>query len=162
MITPDSRPSTPRPAERGFSLVELLVVLLIVGILMAIGVSTQNSAKRSSKRQEAIVAAHTVQKAVEGFRRDREGRVPSRQADWPVAAVGPVDADLNRRYMGARLPDTIGLAVQREFGGRRSDIVPAVPPPPGSQLRVQYAAVAATRATESRRADFIASGAVCR
>lgn len=127
--------------EGGFTVIELLVVMVILGVLFFIAMSTFGGSKTTVKRQEAIVAAHSLQTAVEAFRRDREGRVPSTSADWPVAAAGPIDADATRRYMRARFPETVSLSV----------LTKATPTGPGTAfiraaegstpLSVEYAAI---------------------
>jgi prepilin-type N-terminal cleavage/methylation domain-containing protein len=103
--------------EGGFSLIELIIVMVIVAILVAGAVLSQKGSKTAVNRQDAIVAAHSLQKSVEAFRRDREGRVPSRlangatPADWN-GTRGPVDQDLNRPYMQAPWPTNVSMAAR--------------------------------------------------
>ena len=124
-----------------------MIVLLIVGILMGVAFSTQRGASKSVKRQDAIVAAHSLQKAVEAFRRDREGRVPSRlagpstPADWN-GAQGPIDQDVNRPYMQAVWPQNVALSATRAFGGTATlgSFTPTTP----TTLSVRYEAISAS------------------
>lgn len=129
-----------RRAERGVTLIELVVVMVIGLILAGAAIATYDGTEDTARRQEAIVAAHSLQKSVESFRRDREGRVPSRPTDWPVAIKGPVDADASRPYLRSRFPEGIRLDVNRRFAGNVSAIVGAHAPP-NARFSVEFLAI---------------------
>ena len=137
-------------SEGGFSLIELLVVLIIVGILMAFAIGSQDGAKKAVKRQDAIVAAQSLQKSVEAFRRDREGRAPSRlaggglPADW-LGAKGPIDQDVNRPYMLATWPENVRMTARTiTSGGATITNLGSYTPATPTSLSVTYEAVSAS------------------
>lgn len=136
---------TGRHREGGFTLIEILIVLIIVGILMAIAIGSQDGAKSAVKRQDAVVAAHSLQKAVEAFRRDREGRVPSRTvpADWN-GKRGPVDQDVNKPYMQAPWPDNVQLVARTVLSNGGQVSLASYTPTTPTTLSVTYEAVSAT------------------
>lgn len=74
-------------AERGVSLVEVIVVLLIVAILVASILAGTNSSKRAGAVTAARAAAASYHDAIEAFMRDHGGRTPvwNNASDWPSA-----------------------------------------------------------------------------
>lgn len=76
-------------AERGVSLVEVVIVLVIVAILMAAIVAGQSSSKRAGSVTAARAAGANYHDAIEAFMRDHGGRVPRWNVaeDWPASAV---------------------------------------------------------------------------
>lgn len=65
-------PSKPRcSAERGFSLVEMLIAMVVLAILAAIAVPTYNESVRKSRRSEAFTALATLQQAQERWRNNQ-------------------------------------------------------------------------------------------
>lgn len=141
MTSPTTLQLPARDGERGFSMIELLVVLIIMGILAGSVISTMGGTKSTAVRQEAIVSAHSLQKSVESFRRDREGRVPSNSRDWPNAVAGPIDEDAARPYMRARASEKVNVRVWRSVrNGPRTPIAPS--PQAGNAVRLQIDYVA--------------------
>ncbi len=63
--------------QSGFTLVELIVVVVIIAILMAGSLYAFQSSRQSSYRSEVKTAARTYQKAIELYRLDHGGNVPS-------------------------------------------------------------------------------------
>jgi prepilin-type N-terminal cleavage/methylation domain-containing protein len=115
-----------RSAERGFTLVEIIVVLVIVAILMAIILPSFGGAKHTSDHQMLVTAAQDYADAVESFRLDHDGLVPQTSADWPAdaarAVLGPVDSITGKPYMhrgaptGVTDPNSISVTVQLRTG----------------------------------------------
>jgi prepilin-type N-terminal cleavage/methylation domain-containing protein len=117
---------TPRD-ESGFTLVELLIVMVIMAILLGVLISTFGGSKDAAGNEDAIVTAQSLQKAVEAFRIDREGRVPSDATDWPAAAKGPVDATTGQPYMRTPVADSVlgGQVVVKASTGPAPGAVPS-------------------------------------
>ncbi len=74
MNTPSSRfqPSTRRPFQSGFSLLEMVFSLSVVGILSSIAYPAFSSTLAAARRSDALVALMTVQTAQERFRANHE------------------------------------------------------------------------------------------
>lgn len=89
--------------ERGFTLVEVLVVMMIIAVVTSFGVMSLRSSRDTGGRLEVKAAAMRYADAVERFQAEH-GRTPPRlgTADWPAGALasGPV----KRLEIGAGAP----------------------------------------------------------
>lgn len=74
MNTPSSRslPSTRRPFQSGFSLLEMVFSLSVVGILSSIAYPAFSSTLAAARRSDALVALIAVQTAQERFRANHD------------------------------------------------------------------------------------------
>lgn len=90
-----------RPAERGFTLLELLVVLAILGLLAAIVGPQVIKYLGSSKTQAAQVQAKNIAAALQLYRLDA-GRYPTTQEGLGALVKAPASASL---WNGPYLPD---------------------------------------------------------
>lgn len=131
----DARPSrflnARRPEERGFSLVEIIVVLAIIAILLAI-VSTQfRGSKRAAHYKVATSTAIGYADAIEAYMADN-GQTPPVLGStvWPNTSRaqrlgGPLNLMLvdskgqPRRYMKLKVPEAIQSGVV-DFGTNKA------------------------------------------
>src|SRR5690606_23508693 len=55
-------------AERGFTLIEIIVVLVLVGVLLAVGLSSLSSVRRNSADTRYVSAASTIWRGIGSYR----------------------------------------------------------------------------------------------
>ena len=67
--------------DKGFTLIELMVVVLILGILMAIAIPVFTSASARAEQRACEASMTTVERAWEQYVADQEGSVTT-PADW--------------------------------------------------------------------------------
>lgn len=76
-------------AQRGFTIVELLIVIVVIGILAAITIVAYNGVTARANTTANAAAASTVIKKVEAFNADR-GRYPTGPSQLTTGATGTV------------------------------------------------------------------------
>jgi prepilin-type N-terminal cleavage/methylation domain-containing protein len=151
-------------AERGVSLVEVVVVLLIVAILAGSILAGRNSTKRAGAVTAARAAGASYHDAIEAFMRDHGGRVPiwGDNNDWRDSALsgsgvpagsgaggqwGPINVSAVSKPYLEKIPEGIasGRVVIVNSGtttsspGVRSRLVYQAIPPRRYRLSVQRA-----------------------
>ncbi|MCB0877620.1 MAG: type II secretion system protein [Thermoleophilia bacterium] len=77
MVAPQLRSTRARHAERGFTVVEMMVVLLIALILMGLAIIAFRGAKSSTYAKETVAAGSTYVQAVSGFQSDHANKNPT-------------------------------------------------------------------------------------
>ena len=81
--------------QRGFTLLELLVVMLVLGLLAAVGVPSFLLQKDKARDGEAKIAVRTAATAIETYRTDNDGEY-SDATEADLRDIEPIlnDADL--------------------------------------------------------------------
>lgn len=86
--------------EKGFTLIELMIVILIIGILVAIAVPVYNSARSSAQRGACQDNMRTIDSAIMQYSIAKDGAWPSGMSDLvptylasptPQCPIGPTD-----------------------------------------------------------------------
>lgn len=67
--------------QKGFTLVELMVVVIIIGILVAIAVPVYNNVQDNAKKNACKASARTILGAVEVYKADHNGAAPTAIGD---------------------------------------------------------------------------------
>lgn len=104
-MTDHSSPLSNRNRERGFTLLELLVVLAILGLLAAIVGPQVIRYLGSSKTQTAQVQVKNVAAALQLYRLDA-GRYPNKEEGLRALIKAPASAPM---WNGPYLPDESGI-----------------------------------------------------
>ena len=74
-----------RPAARGFTLIELMIVLLVVAVVMVIAIPTFNAQMRKSRRSEIIAQLQALALQQEQFRANNTTYASTAQLGNPTA-----------------------------------------------------------------------------
>jgi prepilin-type N-terminal cleavage/methylation domain-containing protein len=85
-------------AERGFTLVEIMIVVLIIGILLAIAVPNFVRARESSRAKACVSNLKQIDAAKEQWAMDNNKRTGARANDRPRAELHEVHAELSVRW----------------------------------------------------------------
>ena len=72
--------------QRGFTLVELLVVVAIIGILSAVAMASLVNALDKGKQKRSMSDLHSIAEAIEAYHIDK-GSYPMGVSDWPTLQV---------------------------------------------------------------------------
>jgi general secretion pathway protein G len=94
--------------NRGFSLLEMLVVLLIIGMLAALVGPKLFSKVDSSRVQTAMVQMKTFKGTLETMRLDI-GRFPSQDEGLQLLTKAPTDEKIRTRWRGPYLDEELPL-----------------------------------------------------
>ena len=90
-----------RNGERGFTLIELMIVVVVTGILVAIGLANYASMQDQARVSQVKSTMHIVQLATEEFATRNNGTYPSGPADTSVEGT----FTLSGLLPGATMPD---------------------------------------------------------
>lgn len=100
----------PRRSERGFSLIELIVVGLIIAILLGVIISTFRGSKKATYAKAGQVSAYAYQDAVEAYMADNGQRAPhiGDKTQWHVDADrGPIDPQFSNKTYMRTIPEQV-------------------------------------------------------
>lgn len=75
-------------SDRGFTLIELMVVVVVVGILAAIGIANYGNAQARAREASTKSNMHTFQLAAEDYGVRNDGTYPSTAANVATALAG--------------------------------------------------------------------------
>jgi prepilin-type N-terminal cleavage/methylation domain-containing protein/prepilin-type processing-associated H-X9-DG protein len=90
--------SSPPPAERGFTLTEVLVVITIIAILAALLIPSLKSVLESAKATKDLSNLRQIGALVQSYLNDKDQVLPA-TATWPGTSGTPV---LYPKYVGSR------------------------------------------------------------
>lgn len=85
------RTSSPRPAARGFTLVEILIVVVILGILAAVVIPRFASASNDAVKSALSRQLQTIDSQVELYRTNNGGAFPTTHETSPMGEDGTND-----------------------------------------------------------------------
>jgi general secretion pathway protein G len=89
---------TARPAEQGFTLLELMIVMVVIGILAAIAIPSYTNSVRNAKEAVLREDLHTMRAAIDSYTVDKQ-KAPQSLDDLVQSGylkVMPVDPFTNR------------------------------------------------------------------
>jgi prepilin-type N-terminal cleavage/methylation domain-containing protein len=129
--------------ERGFTIVELLIVIVVIGILAAITIVAFNGVQQRARNTQYKTDASTIVKKAEALNADT-GAYPDASGDF-AGEIGALPAGVSVTYVTSA-PSTAfstsdTAAAVYETGGVKNYKVSVCPASPAAQtgLRVYYA-----------------------
>lgn len=134
-MTPHGRTPRARPLQRGFTLIEMVVVLAIVGILAAAALPLQELVLRRTQEQALRAALRDIRNALDEHRR----LVQSGQVE-PGPGGSPYPAELRVLVQGVLLKGPAGPAALPAERPDSADRLPPAPPVPQSPSAAAFAA----------------------
>ncbi len=100
-------------SERGFGLVEIIIVVVIAAILMAAIIPMYQSARKTARQKEAIAAMNEYARAIAAYKGDSAGKVPmspttdtwpNQPAGWKINR-GPLNPLTGKPYIRSGAPE---------------------------------------------------------
>jgi len=108
-----------RRNQRGFTLVELMIVVIIVGILAAVAIPMYQGATERAKASEAVAALGTVRGAMRVYYAEHGTYVNAAFTDGAAVTAGSVldvsDTDLLGRYFSTECYSFSGAPTANAF-----------------------------------------------
>jgi general secretion pathway protein G len=106
--------------QKGFTVVELLVVIVVIGLLAAITIVSYTSIQQRSRDETRTSNIRDVQKALEKYRADN-GMYPSVGSDNTGYALTALDTALVPKYLDSIPVNPSGSAYQYVRGAVAND-----------------------------------------
>ena len=114
-------------SNKGFTLIELIIVIAIIGTLSAIAVPNYLKYKNNAKITLAIADIRIIEKQIALFVLDNNGRLPDNLSDVPTIG-GPINDPWGNPYRYLKISDVVVAPVA--FIAPVARVVPDKPSPP--------------------------------
>lgn len=94
-----------RREERGFTLVELMIVVLVIGIIAAMAIPALNRARDYAREASVKANMHTIQLAMEDYATINNGIYATAAEKAQIKALVPMGQWPKNPFRGTRLTD---------------------------------------------------------